>query len=53
MKEFKISDFITLKLEKNETFIYVKKKRFIQCIRLALTISEQDSDIMDDIDSVF
>lgn len=52
MKEFIINDFITLKLENDETFIYVKKKRFIQCIRLTLTISEQDSDIMDDIDSI-
>ena len=52
MKEFIINDFITLKLENDETFIYVKKKRFIQCIRLTFTISEQDSDIMDDIDSI-
>ena len=39
--EFKVNDFLTLKLEDNKTFIYVKGKKFIQCIRLFLQISPQ------------
>lgn len=36
MNEFKINQFITLKLENGKTFIYVKGKRFSQCKFLLL-----------------
>lgn len=31
MQEFKVNDYITLKLENNTTVIYVDNKRFNQC----------------------
>ncbi len=50
--EFKINDFLTLKLENNKTFIYIKGKRFIQCIRLFLQIPPQTSNLYEEIDSI-
>ena len=39
LKEFKINDFITLKLEGNSTVIYVDGKEFKHCKYLLLKIS--------------
>jgi len=50
--EFKVNDFLTLKLEDNKTFIYVKGKKFIQCIRLFLQISPQESEFYEEIESI-
>ena len=52
MKEYKINEFITLKLENRKTVIYVKGKIFIQCMRLVLQISERDIEEYHDIDSI-
>ncbi|KKL89896.1 hypothetical protein LCGC14_1910130, partial [marine sediment metagenome] len=38
MKEFKVNRYITLKLERDETVIYIKQKRFDQCKFLLLNI---------------
>ncbi|MFW9875007.1 MAG: tetratricopeptide repeat protein [Candidatus Thorarchaeota archaeon] len=38
MLSYKANDYITLKLENNSTQIYVKDRKFTQCIRLVLNI---------------
>jgi len=38
VREFKINDFLTLKLQNNRTNIYVKNRKFIQCMYLLLNI---------------
>ncbi|GAG32110.1 unnamed protein product, partial [marine sediment metagenome] len=50
--EFIVNDFITLKLENNRTFIYIKGKRFIQCIRLFLQISPEERDFFEEVESI-
>lgn len=50
--DFKINEFISLKLENNETVIYVKDQKFIQCKRLILEILSEDVDIFDEINSI-
>ncbi|MFW9939770.1 MAG: hypothetical protein ACFFFT_01925 [Candidatus Thorarchaeota archaeon] len=50
--EFKVNDFLALKLEGNRTFIYIKGKRFIQCIRLFLQIPPQTSNLYEEIESI-
>jgi len=50
--EFKVNDFLTLKLEDNKTFIYVKGKKFIQCIRLFLQITSQESELYEEVESI-
>ena len=52
IREFKVNDYITLKLENGMTFIYVRGKRFLQCIRLILEISKKDLKGVDQIDSI-
>lgn len=47
--EFKINELITLKLESNETFIYINNKKFIQCLRLMVNIPFEDIKIVEDI----
>jgi len=54
--EFTINEYLTLKLESGQTFIYVKGKRFRQCIRLVFhipIIDVEDYDQIDSIDEVF
>lgn len=50
--EYKINEFLSLKLEGGRTHIYVKGKRFLQCKRLVLNISKKDVPIYDEIDSI-
>ena len=38
MKEFKVNDYLTLRLEDNKTNIYVKEERFDQCKLLLIEI---------------
>lgn len=52
VKDFKINDYITLKLENNETIIYVKGERFKQCKSLLLNIKIDEITFLDEIDSV-
>ncbi|MHA2366788.1 MAG: hypothetical protein ACXAC7_22750, partial [Candidatus Hodarchaeales archaeon] len=51
-KEFKVNEYITLKLEQNRTFIYVAGRRFLQCKRLMINILEKDIPKFDEIDSI-
>ncbi|MFX1574250.1 MAG: hypothetical protein ACFFB0_16020 [Promethearchaeota archaeon] len=50
--EKNINQYITLKLERGKTFIYVNGKRFIQCIRLILNIPKEDVPLYDEVDSI-
>ncbi|MGB5912147.1 MAG: hypothetical protein WBH31_13220 [Promethearchaeia archaeon] len=52
MLEYKINEFLTLRLEEGRTQVYVKGKRFLQCKRLVLNISKKDIPIYDDINSI-
>jgi len=52
MNEFKVNEYITLKLESNETNIYVNGIKFIQCKRLVLNIPTKDIRLYDNIDSI-
>jgi len=52
MKEYTISDFLTLKLEDGKTNIYIKGKKFLQCKRLMINILKQDNPTYDEIDSI-
>ena len=50
--EFKVNDLLTLKIEDNKTFIYIKGKKFIQCMRLFLQIPPQKSNLYEEIESI-
>jgi len=53
VREFKINDFLSLKLQNNRTNIYVKNRIFTQCMYLLLNIPVdriRDYDIIDSID---
>ena len=50
--EKEINQYITLKLERGKTFIYVNGRRFIQCIRLILNIQKKDIPLYDEIESI-
>ena len=52
MQEFKINNYITLKLESKKTNIYVKGELFEQCKFLLLNIPEQDIDSYEEIESI-
>ncbi|MFX1259172.1 MAG: tetratricopeptide repeat protein [Promethearchaeota archaeon] len=49
---FKINRYITLKLENNETVIYINKERFIQCVYLLLNIPVNQVEDYEGIDSI-
>ncbi|MFW9969881.1 MAG: leucine-rich repeat domain-containing protein, partial [Candidatus Odinarchaeota archaeon] len=51
-KEFRVNKFITLRLEGNETIIYVDGKRFDQCKLLLLDISLDEAYSLDTIESI-
>lgn len=52
MQEFKVNQYITLKLEKNKTDIYINGKRFNQCKILLLNIPIKKYERIDTIESV-
>ena len=52
VKEFKINDYIKLKLEGDRTNIYVKNRIFTQCMYLLLNIPVDKVRKYDDIDSI-
>lgn len=52
MIEFKVNNFITLKLENKKTIIYVKENKFLQCKQLVLEIPKENISIYDDINSI-
>ncbi|MGQ4875689.1 MAG: leucine-rich repeat domain-containing protein [Promethearchaeia archaeon] len=51
-KEFKINEFITLKLEKDKIFIYIKGEKFLQCKYLLIDIPIEKVKKFDDINSI-
>jgi len=51
-REFKINEFITLKLQNNRTNIYVKNRIFTQCMYLLLNIRKDRIRDYDQIDSI-
>ena len=51
-KEFKVNEFITLKLENNKTNIYVKGDLFKQCKYLAFNVPIEDIEDFDEIQSI-
>ncbi len=52
LAEFRINNFLTLKLEGNISRIYVKGERFLQCMRLVLNIQKDEAHEYDEIDSI-
>ncbi len=52
MKDFTVNDFITLKLEKGKTNIYVDNKLFRQCKYLLLNIPVEKITVFDEIESI-
>jgi len=52
MHEFKVKEYISLKLENKKTFIYINGQRFRQCIRLMLQIPKMEIDDYDNINSI-
>ena len=52
MEEFKVNEYITLKLEKGKTNIYIKGELFKQCKSLLLTNTTENINIFEEIESV-
>jgi len=52
MNEFKINEFITLKLEDKKTNIYVNNKLFQQCVFLLISIPSENEESLRKVDSV-
>ena len=52
MLEYKISDYITLKLENDKTNIYVAGKKFIQCKSLIINIPFEEVESYSEIGSI-
>jgi len=52
MKKFKVNEYITLKLEDDKTFIYIKDEKILQCFRLFLNIPQDKITKYDQIDSI-
>ncbi len=50
--EYKINDFITLKLEKEKTVIYVKDEKFLQCKYLLIDIPKENFEDFDEFMSI-
>jgi len=52
MNEFKVNEYLTLKLENDETIIYVKGKQFNQCKFLLLEIPINEITLLEDLKSI-
>jgi hypothetical protein len=52
MLEFVINKYITLKLENGKTYIYILGKKFEQYKKLALTIVNNEFEILDELKSI-
>ncbi|MHA2009678.1 MAG: hypothetical protein ACXABO_14445 [Promethearchaeota archaeon] len=52
MQEFKVNDYLSLKLKGEETFIYVKGEKFLQCKYLLLNIPVSEISTFDEIKSI-
>ena len=51
-KEYKINEYITLKLEDKRTQIYVNGKKFLQCMGLFLQIPPQTRHLYEELESI-
>ena len=51
-KEFQVNQYITLKLENEETVVYVNDEKFIQCKFLLLNIPKEEIEEYEDIESI-
>ena len=51
-KEFKVNDFITLKLERSKTNIYINNEKFIQCKFLLLDVDLNDMIFLNELGSI-
>ena len=52
MNEFKVNDFLTLKLERGKTNFYVKDELFKQCHFLKLIVRTKETENFNDIESI-
>lgn len=52
VKEFKVNEYITLRLKNGKTIIYVMGERFDQCKYLLLTIKVEEITSLDEIESI-
>lgn len=52
MKEFKVNEYITLKLEDGKTRLYIKGERFDQCMALVLNIPLDKIRLDDQVESI-
>lgn len=52
MTEFRVNEFLSLRLEGEETIIYVARARFIQCAFLLLNIRVDEMSTFDEIESI-
>ncbi len=52
LKEFRINDYITVKLENDNTFIYIGDNKFRQCKHLLFQIHESKINSFNEIDSI-
>ncbi|MFW9877763.1 MAG: hypothetical protein ACFFG0_32140 [Candidatus Thorarchaeota archaeon] len=52
MNEYKINDYITLRLENEETVIYIKNKRFLVCKYLLINIPIDQTEYFKEIQSI-
>ena len=51
MEEFKVNEYISLRLKGKETFIYIQGEKFIQCKYLLLNIPVEEVSSFDEIRS--
>ncbi|MFX1479831.1 MAG: leucine-rich repeat domain-containing protein [Promethearchaeota archaeon] len=51
-KEFQINQFLSLRLERGRTIIYIAGERFIQCKRLLLDIPLDEMDTFEEVESI-
>ncbi len=52
MEEFKVNEYISLRLKGKETFIYIQGEKFIQCKYLLLNIPVEEVSSLDEINSI-
>ncbi|KKK42129.1 hypothetical protein LCGC14_0564460 [marine sediment metagenome] len=52
MQEFRVNKYLSLRLEKEETIIYVEQARFKQCAFLLLNINIEETSTFDEIESI-
>lgn len=52
MLEFRVNQFLSLRLQEGKTYLYVNNKRFYQCIRLILQIPLENAKDYDQINSI-